>query len=178
MNDSTKKLAQELLADPLSSETRSAKKSMLALASLSCLMNYTGVVPEDVDVLGFKFPGLTSSTIRWALLLLFFYSYITSGIYLLADYRRHKILADRYNLAVASELYNAFGSEPTNDFEEHLKGQDENLLDEFRQVTGYREKNVSPAETRATNFARTALDFFFPMLFGFGCLIYFFCKLP
>jgi hypothetical protein len=170
MKDSTKNAAQELLADPLSSVTRSAKKSMFVFASLCCLISYTGVVPEEATILGFKFPGLTPQLIRWVLLLLLVHSYISFLIHLLADYLRHRILTDRYNLAVAHEVEEAC-STPPNDEDEHSKS-------EFRGLTSYREQAVSPTVTKATNFAKVVLDFGFPVSFGFSSLIYFFYKLP
>ncbi len=170
MNDSTKKAARELLADPLSSVTRSAKKSMFVFASLCCLISYTGVVPEEATILGFKFPGLTPLLIRWVLLLLFVHSYVSFLIHLVADYLQHRILTDRYNLAVAYEIDEAC-STPTNDEDEYFES-------EFRGLTGYREQKVPPMVTKATNFARVTLDFGFPVVFGFTSLIYFFYKLP
>lgn len=170
MKDSTKKAAQELLADPLSSVTRSAKKSMFVFASLCSLISYTGVVPEEATILGFKFPGLTPFLIRWVLLLLLVHSYVSFLIHLVADYLRHRILTDRYNLAVAYDVDEAC-STPPNHEKEHFET-------EFRDMTGYREQTVSPTVTKATNFARVALDFGFPVLFGFSSLIYFFYKLP
>ncbi len=170
MNDSTKKAAQELLADPLSSVTRTAKKSMFVFASLCCLISYTGVVPKEATILGFNFPGLTPSLIRWVLLLLLVHSYISFLVHLVADYLRHRILNDRYNLAVAHEVDEAC-STPPDDQREYLES-------EFRDMTGYRELTVSTTVTKATSFARVALDFGFPVLFGFSSIIYFFYKLP
>lgn len=170
MKDSTKKAAQELLADPLSSVTRSAKKSMFVFASLCCLISFTGVVPEAATILGFKFPGLTPSLIRWVLLLLLVHSYISFCIHLVADRLRHRILTDRYNLAVAYEVDEACLTPPDDEREYHES--------EFCNMTGYREKTVSPTVTKATSFARDALEFWFPLLFGFSSMVYFFCKLP
>jgi hypothetical protein len=170
MKDPTKKAAQELLADPLSSVTRSAKKSMFVFASLCCLISYTEVVPDEATILGFKFPGLTPLLIRWVSLLLLVHSYVTFLIHLVADYLRHRILTDRYNRAVSDEMDEACSTPPDDD-EEHFDS-------EFRRLTGYREQAVSPTVTKATNFARVVLDFGFPILFGFSSLIYFFYKLP
>lgn len=143
---------------------------MFVFASLCCLISYTGVVPEDATILGFKFPGLTQPLIRWVLLLLLVHSYVSFLIHLVADYLRYRILTDRFNLAVAHELDDAC-STPPDDAAEYYES-------EFRGLTGYREQAVSPTVTKATNFARVALDFVFPALFGLSSLIYFFCKLP
>jgi hypothetical protein len=169
MNDSTKKAAHELLADPLSSVTRSAKKSMFVFASLCCLISFTGVVPEEASILGFKFPGLTPALIRWVLLLLLVHSYTSFLIHLVADYLRHRILTDRYNLAMAHEVDEACFT-PPDDEKEHFESI-------FRYMTGYRKQTTSTKVTKAASFARVALDFGFPVLFGFSSLIYFFYKL-
>jgi hypothetical protein len=170
MNDSTKKAAQELLADPLSSITRTSKKSMFVFASLCCLISFTGVAPDEASILGFKFPGLTPSLIRWVLLLLLLHSYITFLIHLVPDYLRHRVLTDRYNFALALEIDAAASTPPDEaaDFHEN----------EFRSMTGYKEQTVSPRVTKATNFAKLALDFAFPVIFGLLSLAYFFFKLP
>jgi hypothetical protein len=170
MNDSTKKAAQELLADPLSSVTRTAKKSMFVFASLCCLISYTGIVPEEATILGFKFPGLTPILIRWALFLLLFYSYLTFFVYLVADYLRHRILLDRYKLALAQEMDEVV-STPPDDERDHFQH-------EFRDLTGYRETTVHYGFTKATDFGRVVLDFAFPVIYGLASAIYFFYRLP
>lgn len=170
MNDFTKKAAQDLLADPLSSVTRTAKKSMIVLASLCCLISYTGIMPEEAIVLGFKFPGLTTNFIRWALFWLLLYSYLTFFIYLVADYLRSRILLDRYNRALAHEVDEA-SSTPPDDEQDHFE-------QEFRYISGYREKGVSHRSTKATHLGRVVLDFVFPVIYGIASAIYFLCRRP
>ena len=143
---------------------------MFVFASLCCLISYTGVVPEEAAILGFTFPGLTPSLIRWILLLLLVHSYISFLTLLAADYVRHRIITDRYVLAVAYEVDEACSTPPDT--------EREYLTSEFHGLTGYMDKTVSPALTKATNFATVALDFWYPAVYGFSSLIYFFYKLP
>lgn len=168
--DSIKKAAQDLLADPLSAVTRTAKKSMFVCASLCLLIGHTGILPEEATILGFKFPGLTPTLISWLLLILLFYSYTTFVIHLISDFLRHKIILDRYSLAVALDVHDACSSPPNEEDDYHEQ--------EFCEVTGYKERAVSPSIAKATNNAKIALEFIFPILFGLYSLIYFCCRFP
>jgi len=64
MEETTKKAAFELLRDPLSSVTRATRKTLFVLSSICILVAYTGVVPDEASILGFKFSGLTQNAIN------------------------------------------------------------------------------------------------------------------
>jgi hypothetical protein len=168
MEEDIKIVTRELLFDQLSPVTRSAKKTMLVFASLSCLISFTGVVPEEATILGFKFPGLTPSLIRWVLLILLVHSYLSFIIHLIPDYLRSQTILDDYNRVFAVGYLNS----QTQSYEEDERDR------ELRDYGNYKEPKNFLKWTKLASFGRLALDFGFPTAFGLFSLVYFFLKLP
>lgn len=164
MDERSKKAAFELLGDPLSSVTRATKKSLYVFSSLCMLIGFTGVVPDEATVLGFKFPGLTQSVINLSLLALATYSYLNFVLHLVSDFLRYRIASDRYNLARASDMIDSMV--PPDDEQDFRDA-------EFRRETGYIEKNVPNWATSLVIRLKLGFDFMFPLSFGLISIVYF-----
>lgn len=167
MDDASKKAAFELLGDPLSSVTRATKKSLFVFSSLCILIGFTGVVPDEASVLGFKFPGLTQSVINLSLLALAIYSYLNFVLHLVSDFLRFRIASDRYDLSRASDMINSMV--PPDDEQDFHEA-------EFRRQTGYIERHVPHWATKLITRLKLFFDFLFPLSFGFGSILYFCIK--
>lgn len=156
--------AFDLLGDPLSSVTRSTKKTLFVFASLCCLVGYTGILPDEASVFGFKFPGLTQNAIEIALLTLLLYSYVSFLIHLTSDCFRYRIAYDRYSLSRSMDISNSMF--PPDEEEEYRES-------EFRRETGYSEQNVPHRLTMTISIVKLAVDVVLPVVFGLGSAIYF-----
>lgn len=167
MDEASKKAAFELLGDPLSSVTRATKKSLYVFSSLCILIGFTGVVPDEATVLGFKFPGLTQSVINFSLLALAFYSYLNFVLHLVSDFLRYQIASDRYNLARASDMIGSMA--PPDDGQDHYDS-------EFRRETGYIEKRIPHWLTTLMIRLKLAFDFIIPLVFGLASITYFYVR--
>jgi hypothetical protein len=167
MEENTKKAAFELLGDPLSSVTRATRKTLFVLSSICILVGYTGVVPDEASILGFKFPGLTQNLINYTLFVLVCYSFISFTVHLCSDFFRHRIALDRYSLSRASDAIASMY--PPDDEQDYHDS-------EFRRETGYVEKHVPHSLTKTLVFAKIGLDFIFPVVFGLLAIFYFFIK--
>jgi hypothetical protein len=167
MDDASKKAAFELLGDQLSSVTRSTKKSLFIFSSLCLLIGFTGIAPEEASVLGFKFPGLTQSFIKLALLAVASYSYLSFLLYLLSDYLRFRIARDRYDLARAYDMISSMA--PPDDEREYHDT-------EFGRETGYIEKHVPHWVIKVIFRIKFFFDFLFPLSFGLVSIVYFYIK--
>ena len=168
MNATTKKLAYEFLGDPLSSVTRATKRALFVFSVIGLLVGYTGVLPEDASVFGFKFPGLTQTFVELSLFALLVYHFIIFIIYIVSDLARFRIARDKYSQSMAIEVSDAT-STPPDDEEEFNK-------DEFRRDTGYVEEFVPHSLIITVGRLKLIFDFAFPLVFGLGSIVYFFSK--
>ena len=169
MNEHSKKAAQSLLDDSfLSSVTRGAKKPLFLFASLSILISATGVQPKQAVILGFEFPKLTPELITTLSFWLLIYSLANFVIHLIPDIARNRILIDDYNRAIANEMDEAIHT-PEDPEEEYHES-------EYRANTGYRQKTISRFIIGLTIYSKIALEFVFPVLYGFSSIIYYYCS--
>ncbi|WP_411825463.1 hypothetical protein [Luteolibacter sp. AS25] len=165
MSNDTQKAAYDLLSDPLSSVTRATKKTLFIFATLCCLVGYTGVIPEEASVFGFRFPGLTPSVIELALFVLLFYSFISFAVHLASDWCRSRIVSNRYSLARGIDAVNSM-SPPDDEEGFHAR--------QFELESGHTDKSVSHGATKSLGIIKLVLDFYFPLVFGLGSIIYFY----
>lgn len=162
--------AYEALGDPLSSATRSAKKTVYVFATLCVLVAYTGVVPQDPSIAGFRFPGLTEDVIRYALLLLTIFSLISFLSGLIPDILRYIHLVDAYKLRRAGEIDDAIHTDPYTAHEEEFRER------EFESKTGYKPPKVPEWLIVWSQRLRFFLDSVFPVIYAVGGLAYFACR--
>ncbi len=152
--------AYDLLGDPLSSVTRSTKRNLYVFTTLCILIVYTGVIPDETSVLGFKFPGLTESVINWGLFFLGSFNFISFSVHLWSDYFRYRHKRDLYDKSVANENFNAITTDPDQATE---KNHD---MNEFKSMTGYTDYKIPKRLTKLLAQFKIFLDFIFPLLFG------------
>lgn len=167
MHSQLDRSAYEALGDPLSSATRTAKKSVYVFTSLCIIAGYTGVVPHDPSILGFRFPGLTEHAIRCALVILAAFSLISFLAGLVPDILRYVHLVDSFNLKRAGEMDSAIHTDPYSADEEEFRSQ------EFQRMTGYRFPRISGWLIVWARRIRFFLDTAFPIIYTTSGLVYF-----
>lgn len=167
MSETTNSAAYELLGDPLSAATRSAKRSMYVFATLCVLIAYTGVVPDQAKVLGFTFPGLTDNVINWALFCLVLFSFISFCAYVSSDYFRYRHMLDRYDAVIAGKLESAIYTHPDDAQEQEYHA------DNFKEITGYSGYRISEKTTKYLSLFKIFIDFYFPIAYTLSGMIYF-----
>jgi hypothetical protein len=167
MEEQRKKTAYDLMGDPLSSATRSIKKSLYVFSSLCALIGFTGVIPDEASVIGVKFPGLTQNVINFTLLTLATYNYIYFVIHAFSDFLRYRIASERYNRAHANFIQATMVPyDDEQDFEER----------EFRRETGYSEIVTPYWLLKWVVSLKFVFDFGFPLLVGIISIGYFYFK--
>ena len=169
MTTETQASAHNVLEDPLSRSTRSAKRLMLVLSCISFLIVLTGVRPDEVSVFGLKFPGLNLSVLNYSLLTLLVVSIVSFFVYGLSDFFRFWHRLDVYNRSRAHEIDRAISTDPNSDEEQKRRFWEK----EFEEITGYKYFEIPHGPTKALTNARVFIDFLLPMAFGVLSLVLF-----
>ncbi len=169
MSAQTQTSAHDLLDDPLSSSTRSAKRLMLVFSCISLLIVFTGVSPDEVSVFGLKFPSLTLSVFNKGLLWLFGISIFSFIVYGTSDFFRHRRRLDVYNRCRANDADSASLTDPAS----YEAQKDQFHEDQFLRMTGYRSFEIPHAPTKALVYLRLVIDLFAPIIFALFCFVFF-----
>lgn len=167
MHSKLDRSAYEALGDPLSSATRTAKKSVYVFTSLCIIVGYTGVVPHDPSILGFRFPGLTEQAIRYGLATLAVFRLISFLAGLVPDIIRYIHLVDTFNLKRAGEMDSAIHTDP------YSAAQNEFYSQQFDSMTGYKAPRISGWLIVWARRIRFFLDTIFPIIYTISGLVYF-----
>jgi hypothetical protein len=77
---------RELLLNPLSSATRSARKTLLLVAGIGLVMNKTGLVPTKITTLGVEFSKSDRNVLLRIVGAVVVYLLVTFVVYAWTDY--------------------------------------------------------------------------------------------
>lgn len=152
--------AFELLADPLSSSTRTTKRYLYLFSGLCLIFSYTGVIPDSPRLLGFKLPDLSGVMLLWGLVGLTAFNLVSFLAALIPDYIRYRLTMDAFALQKARIVDDSIHTGPYDEQERDHYEQ------EFCSMTGYRAYQASEKLTLGITRFRFALDFIVPLLFA------------